>query len=418
MKMFRRFVAAICAALCLTSVVSPTASGFVSVNAMEKVKEIGLPKVKIPTPTNSGYIEAYTTKTSGRVNSFDSTGWIDAAADRCRIVGFNSDGSLRISFPTSSGRLTRNFKANCFTSADLKNGSFDSYRVTKNFQCYRRIDKKNTFGSAYKNDIVYLVATSGSMIQIIYPLTGTNNYRMCWTPKSNMSYMVKLVSKVDFVNEQKASWFKSAENTISNLSNNSAVITQAFATTEFLTKICNVLGSTVTANPLLMLKSVANPSSCFTTFAGLVLVTNVVGSCDEAIRRANKVLAWKNKTITNSNWQSFVEDVREMQAYSAYARAASMAWLDELASLNTPAKRAQYLFNLCGSGILDGVFGALGDADISKTLTKVVNGVNASTTALQCLNNTAALFGGTAYKNMTDVRNTFNNMIANIKKLA
>ena len=421
MKLFRRVFAAMCAALCLTTVVSPKSTAFITVNAIEKNKEVVLSNTKVPTPTNSGYIETYTTSTSGRVNSFDSAGWIDAAADRCRIVGYNSDGSLRISFPTSHGRITRNFKTNCFTTADLKNASFDMYKVTKNFQCYRRRDKKNAFGSAYKNDLIYHVATSGNMIQIIYPLTGTNNYRMCWTPKSNMNYMEKQISKVDLVNMYLSTNndYSSAEFAISEFSYASKVVSDTFFTTEFLSKVCNLLGSTVTSlgNPVLMAKSVLNVSSCSTTFTGFIMVMNVENTLKKAIEQAKKVLSWKNKEITNSNWRNCLEDIRDMYVYNAYARGTTSDWLNDFASLNTPRKRVEYLINLCATGIGEGVLGVLGEAEIDKKVTAIVNAVDAATTGLQCLINTAPLFGGESYQLMKSAQETFDKMIATVNKL-
>ena len=410
-------VLAVLSASLLGTAGSPV-SGIIPVTPVKASSEV-LNKQKFPTPTSSACCEVYTLQKSGKVRSFDSTAWIDAGADRCCIVGINKDGSLKISLPTNSGRIVRNFKANLFTKANLKDGTFDTYKVTKDFKCYRREGGAQAFGESWKGDIIYHVATSSDSkwIQIIYPITGTSRWRMCWTQKSNMKYMVKIVSRLDFLNEQKNTFFRSAENTISVLQNNMTVCGQIFASKEFLTRVSAAIGGLSTANPWSAIKSAVDVDNAMETFLGLVALQNAKTSCDQAISYARKVLSWKSKTITNANWLEFMETVREMYAYAAVARCVTSVWLDEMAGLNTTAKKVDYLFRLTATGFLNGAFGAIADLNLSKTCTKVIEITSRSTSVLQCLTDSIIYLCPKAAEEMKSARNSVNNIIANMKKM-
>lgn len=417
MKKPHRMIVALCMALLLAVAWSTdclTTSGFLTVNAQGRIKEVPLPKVKVPTPATSGYIETYTIKNSGRVNSPDSTAWIAAYEDRCRIVGINSNGTVKVSFPTSNGRLIRNFNLSDFTTANLKNGTFDTYRVTKNFTCYRRKDKKQTFGSAYKNDVIYVLAESGGMIQIIYPITdGTANncWRMCWTPKSNMSYMVKIVSRIDFINKEKAEWFTLAENAKRTITSAYKTSIDVVSSKAVLTALGGITGTVGAA----YLGVTPKPSLDPEIKVGIFQIIICKFAVSYAIKCIDKVLSYRNVTMTNDRCIEMATAYRDMCAFTQLVYKLYGPILDEYASLAGKSAAVQAV--ALSKYFLDGAYNSYtsGIGNISKTAESLMK-------LSEKAGNWEKFFAGSAiyfnaFEHYDRAYQTGNNIINNLKNM-
>ena len=371
-------------------------------------------KQKLPTLSSSSYIETYTLQESGKVKSYNSTAWIDARLDRCYILGV-SNGSLKVSLPTSNGRIIRDFKANLFTAADLRS-EFPTYRATADIKCFRRKGGAQAFGEVFKTDVIYILnSTDQKWMQILYPITGTSRWRMCWTQKSNMKYLVPITTKLDFINGQKNGWFQTAQNALSNMQSNKNIVNKIYFSNEFLTRVSNALGGIATGSPINMVKAVVNPENFSSTLAGLVLLGDTMTALDQAITYNNKVLAWKNRSINNSNWESFLTDIREAQASTAVARSLSMKWINKLAGLTTAGARANSLFTVVASGFMDGVFGSVADADLSKSCTRIINICSRTTTAVTCLTETLEYLHNDAYNQQAAIKKQWNEIIKSVR---
>jgi len=148
--------------------------------------------------SSSKYAKTYTLATSGRtipytnqylstrgtVNGKSSSAYIDNASDELYIkdVGCtNGTYWARVSYPTSSKRVDAYIPLSVLTK---NNGNHAKTTSTGKFYCSLR-EGWGTGSSYYvaKGDTVYLIATSGSKYQILYPISG--GWRLAWCNASD-----------------------------------------------------------------------------------------------------------------------------------------------------------------------------------------------------------------------------------------
>ena len=147
----------------------------------------------LPNLSSNNYIKTYTLKSSGRVNAYtDATlskqkngYWVDCAADECYIFEVRKD-AVRISYPLDrGGRSVQWFKRSDFSSTNIS-GSLTYETISRQITTYRRPDGKQSYGYIGKNDQVYILGTSGSFTQIIYPLAG-GGWKMAWARTNDLN---------------------------------------------------------------------------------------------------------------------------------------------------------------------------------------------------------------------------------------
>ena len=150
--------------------------------------------------TSSKYAKTYTIPTSGRTIPYtnknlntrgtatygaSSSSYIDNRSDEIYIVDVgctNGKYWAYVSYPTSSKRVYAYINLSAITK---NNGSHEKTISTGKFFCSTRENTSNS--SSYyvaKGDAVYLVATSGSKYQIMYPISG-GLWRLAWCNKSD-----------------------------------------------------------------------------------------------------------------------------------------------------------------------------------------------------------------------------------------
>ncbi len=153
------------------------------------------------TLTTSKYAKVYTLSSSGRTIPYtntnlttrgsitygkSSTAYIDNKADELYLcdVGKNSKGTYwaKVSYPIGSKRAYAYIALSAITG---NNGSHAKTTATGKFHCsYRKGVSTSSSYYVAKGDTVYLIATSGSNYQILYPISG-GKWRIGWCSKTN-----------------------------------------------------------------------------------------------------------------------------------------------------------------------------------------------------------------------------------------
>lgn len=120
--------------------------------------------------SGSGKLITYTTNA---LNS--STGYIEPG-DYCKILAFYSNGSVKVSYPTSKGSRTAYAAMNGFMAST----GFDTRTRTlgKKLTAYRRSTGNSTIGTVYASDQVIVVGTSNGRTQVQYPCSG--GFKLGW----------------------------------------------------------------------------------------------------------------------------------------------------------------------------------------------------------------------------------------------
>lgn len=151
--------------------------------------------------TTSKYAKVYTLSSSGRTIPYtnsdlttrgsitygeSSTAYIDNAGDELYLcdAGKNSKGTYwaKVSYPIGSKRAYAYIALSAITS---NNGSHTKTISTGKFYCsYRKGVSTSSSYYVAKGDAVYLIATSGSNYQIIYPI-GDYKWRIGWCSKTD-----------------------------------------------------------------------------------------------------------------------------------------------------------------------------------------------------------------------------------------
>ena len=153
------------------------------------------------TLTTSKYAKVYTLSSSGRTIPYtntnlttrgsitygkSSTAYIDNKSDELYLcdVGKNSKGTYwaKVSYPIGSKRAYAYIALSAITG---NNGSHAKTTATGKFYCsYRKGVSTSSSYYVANGDTVYLIATSGSNYQILYPISG-GKWRIGWCSKSN-----------------------------------------------------------------------------------------------------------------------------------------------------------------------------------------------------------------------------------------
>lgn len=150
--------------------------------------------------TSSKYAKTYTLSSSGKTIPYtskslstrgtttygaSSKAYIANSSDELYIMDVgctNGKYWAYVSYPTSSRRVNAYIHLSDITG---NNGSHAKTTSTGKFYCATRSNKSNS--SSYyvaKGDTVYLVATSGSRYQILYPISG-GKWRLAWCDKAD-----------------------------------------------------------------------------------------------------------------------------------------------------------------------------------------------------------------------------------------
>lgn len=144
----------------------------------------------LPNLSSAKYISGYTLNSSGKIYMYtDATlskktgGWIDCSTDECRIIGVDGD-ALLISYPTPSGRRTAWCHADAFTKVNL-DGNLQCVTATGKMSAFKRAVGSSTYGSVYKNDLIYILGWESGRLQIIYP--AGNRWKLAFVSESDAS---------------------------------------------------------------------------------------------------------------------------------------------------------------------------------------------------------------------------------------
>ena len=114
------------------------------------------------------------------------------AADLITIKGY-SGTRLKVTYPVTGTTKTKSgwIEKSAVTASGINSVS-SVFNATGTMTAYRRSSGSATVGSISKNDKVYVIATSGSRKQVIYPLDA-GGYKMGWieSNNSNLRYPIR-----------------------------------------------------------------------------------------------------------------------------------------------------------------------------------------------------------------------------------
>lgn len=128
-------------------------------------------------------ITAYPLATYGQINVYNSnlvaydhaTRHI-AAADLCTINTVYTNGYCSVTYPTVNGSNTEYAKTSDFIAGNV---TPYAWKPSQNISAYTRSDMSTVFGEVYTTDNCTAVGSSGSKLQIIYPLNA-GGYKLGW----------------------------------------------------------------------------------------------------------------------------------------------------------------------------------------------------------------------------------------------
>jgi len=131
-------------------------------------------------------IECYTLS-EGRVTTYQfvdvpysSPSYIDGATDKVTILDVYDNNWVRVKYPIYDGSMkTAYCYLSDFISTDETVDSFYQINVAENMDVYRRSDLKETIGTVFSTDEIFVIAEKDDVLQIIYPLDG-GGYKMGW----------------------------------------------------------------------------------------------------------------------------------------------------------------------------------------------------------------------------------------------
>lgn len=114
-----------------------------------------------------------TTYTSNALNK--SSGYI-VPGDYCKITAFYSNGSVKVTYPTSRGSKT----AYAATSGFMASTNFSTQlgKIGKRLTAYRRSTGNATIGTVYAQDAVMIIGNANGRTQVQYPCSG--GYKLGW----------------------------------------------------------------------------------------------------------------------------------------------------------------------------------------------------------------------------------------------
>lgn len=137
--------------------------------------------VKAASTTGRVPMWAYMKKSSGKLTTYTtnalrkSTGYI-VPGDYCKIRAFYSNGSVKVTYPTSRGSRT----AYASMSGFMASTGFSTRTRTlgKKLTAYRRSTGSAKIGTVYASDQVIVVGSANGRTQVQYPCSG--GYKLGW----------------------------------------------------------------------------------------------------------------------------------------------------------------------------------------------------------------------------------------------
>lgn len=163
---------ALATAITLTGIQVPSFHG--QIRSTVKVAEAASTTSRVPMwaymKSGSGRLTTYTTNALNR-----STGYI-VPGDYCKISAFYSNGSVKVTYPTSKGSRT----AYASMSGFMASTGFTTRTRTlgRKLTAYRRSTGGATIGTVYASDQVIVVGTANGRTQVQYPCSG--GYKLGW----------------------------------------------------------------------------------------------------------------------------------------------------------------------------------------------------------------------------------------------
>ncbi len=127
-------------------------------------------------PISTGSITVYDVNGSAYSNRY-----ITGSTDLCIIREIYTDGWCYVSYPSSAesdGYFEAYVPLTTFISSPPS--SLTSWTSTGSYTAYRRSDLAATIGSVSSGDSCKVVATSGNLKQVIYPVTSSGYWKMGW----------------------------------------------------------------------------------------------------------------------------------------------------------------------------------------------------------------------------------------------
>lgn len=128
-------------------------------------------------------ITAYPIATSDKLTVYNSnlTAYSQSDAhiaynDLCTINAVYTNGYCSVTYPTSSGSRTEYAKISDFITGNVTPYAWKS---SQNISAYTRSDMSTVFGEVYTTDNCTAVGSSGSKLQIVYPLNA-GGYKLGW----------------------------------------------------------------------------------------------------------------------------------------------------------------------------------------------------------------------------------------------
>ena len=129
-------------------------------------------------PISTGNISVYD---SGH-NKY-SNRYITGSTDKCIIREIYTDGWCYVSYP-SSAESDGWFEAYVPLSEFISNANPVAWTATGNYTAYRRSSGTETIGSITSGDSCVVVSEANGRMQVMYPVTGQNYYKMGWIDAS------------------------------------------------------------------------------------------------------------------------------------------------------------------------------------------------------------------------------------------
>ena len=103
------------------------------------------------------------------------------ATDKCTIMDVYSNGAVRVKYPVSGGRYKIAFARtnDFFNSADF---AVSTTHLGKRLKAYKKSVGSSTIGTVYATDDVIIIGTENGRTQVMYPISGSNSWKMGWVP--------------------------------------------------------------------------------------------------------------------------------------------------------------------------------------------------------------------------------------------
>ena len=188
--------------------------------------------MKTYTLASSGRIYAYTDSSLKTLKDPTKKNWyIDCPTDECRIVKA-TETAVQVYYPIGNGKMVSSpqwFKRSDFSAFDLTKSPSQTWKILQQVDTYRRSDLKTKYGYIGAGDTVYLLGTSGTNVQVIYPLSDgswklgwvnlmtLNKARLGILPAESFICPVKNYDETNHAGLNKTSWaYYSSENRSDN----------------------------------------------------------------------------------------------------------------------------------------------------------------------------------------------------------